>query len=92
MLPAEKIIGTDFFLMITNHRSDVLDDRPVDLACGHKALTKNKKSVRCPRCAEMLRRSLADGSEDWDAFRHHGKADTMIWLDDPMRQFNERVE
>ena len=62
----------------------------VDLACGHKAYTGAVNRAVCPRCTEMLRRSLQDGREDWDSFRKGLIEDHMEWPEDPCRQFNER--
>jgi hypothetical protein len=30
--------------------------------------------------------------EDYDGFRNHGMRDTMVWRDDPCRQFNEKTD
>jgi hypothetical protein len=51
--------------------------------------TRSIHRVRCPRCTEMLRRSLKDGSEDYEAFRKGDKRDQMIWDEDPCRILNE---
>lgn len=83
--PSERITGIDILLTAFNP-DVVLKQR---LACGHKAITSALNRTVCPRCTEMLRRSLNGGAEDWDAFRHHGAKDTMIWKDDPMRVFHE---
>lgn len=64
----------------------------VDLECGHKALTGALNKARCLRCTEMLRRSIADGSEDYESFRKGLTRDNMIWLDDPCRTFNEPTD
>jgi hypothetical protein len=91
----EKIVRTDFFLMTFNQdRLGYGGDkkRVVDLACGHKTLTAAWSRTACPRCTEMLRRSVDDGSVDYDAFRHHGGRDQMIWRDDPLRQFHEPTD
>ncbi len=90
--PPERIVRIDYLLLAFN--PDVVlkeGKRFADLECGHKAITKNIKTMVCPRCSEMLRRSF-DGTEDWDAYRHHGAQDTMTWVDDPMRQFNEPTD
>jgi hypothetical protein len=63
--------------------------RIVNLACGHMAITRNQRVARCARCEEMLRRSVADGREDYDSFRKGKIRDTMEWPDDPCRTFNE---
>jgi hypothetical protein len=91
--PPERIVRSDHLLTIYN--PDVLlkeCKRFVDLACGHKAITSAVSKAVCPRCTEMLRRSIKDGSEDWDAFRNHGARDEMAWPADPMRQFNEPTD
>lgn len=91
--PPELITGIDPVLTVFN--PDVLlneHKRFVHLACGHRAITSAISKAVCPRCTEMLRRSISDGSADWDAFRHHGARDEMAWADDPMRQFNEPTD
>lgn len=65
--------------------------RIVRLACGHSAVTRNTKAMICPRCTEMLRRSIATGEEDYETFRHGNGTDRMEWADDPCRHLNERV-
>lgn len=40
----------------------------------------------------MLRRSIADGSEDYEGFRAGRVRDEMIWKADPCRQFNESTD
>lgn len=88
--PREKITGIDIWIAIHNPDfQDPLGKMVVDLACGHKALTKSRTSMVCPRCTEMLRRSLADGSEDYESFRAGRQADNMEWLVDDCRQLNE---
>lgn len=91
--PPERIVATDVFLMAFN--ADLLlkqGKHIVDLACGHKAVTKAQGKVVCPRCTEMLRRSIEDGSEDYEGFRHRGLRDMMAWPEDPCRQFNEPTD
>ncbi len=91
--PPERIVRTDILLNSFN-----LDEfmkrrrRFVDLECGHKALTSAWERTVCLRCSEMLRRSLADGSEDYEAFRHGDGRDRMSWPDDLCRQFNEPTD
>jgi hypothetical protein len=89
-MPLERIVGTDFLAMINSqHLSILTHGRVVDLACGHKLLTKLRKQARCPRCHEMLIRSIKDGSEDYDSFRKGLVRDDMIWEADTMRIFHE---
>jgi hypothetical protein len=92
-MPLEKIVRVDHFAAVFN--SDrMLRDRKflVDLACGHKLYTGAKKQARCPRCCEMLRRSIADGSEYYESFRAWRIPDRMVWREDPSRQFNEKTD
>jgi hypothetical protein len=77
------------FMMAFNKNLALLGQRVVDLACGHKALTKNRKKMICPRCTEMLRRSLATGKEDYESFRNGIVRDQMVWEDDPLRFLHE---
>lgn len=91
MTPPEKIVARN--PLITMFNADrMLRTRKfiVDLACGHKIYTPNRNTAVCPRCSEMLRRSIADGKEDYDSFRKGLRGDTMSWPADPCRQFNER--
>ncbi len=86
----ERIVETDVLAMIENPHLDIIKDgRVVDLACGHKLLTRAMNRARCPRCREMLRRSLLDGSEDYDSFRKGLVPDRMEWEGDTMRIFHE---
>lgn len=89
----ERIVGTDFLLMAFNVDRALRErKRFVDLACGHKAYTGAVDRCVCRRCTEMLRRSLADGSEDYKAFRAGALPDKMVWLDDPCRALNEPTD
>lgn len=72
--------------------SDAKMRRLVELACGHVAFSAALDRVVCPRCSEMLRRSIEGLGEDWDAFRHHGAKDQMVWRDDPCRSHNEPTD
>lgn len=87
----EKITGIDPFALI--HNSDLYfktKKRVVHLACGHALLSSAHSRARCIRCEEMLKRSIETGEEDYDSFRNGRTADTMEWVDDPMRVLNER--
>lgn len=88
---AERITETD--LIATAFNRDRLgasmSRRIVRLACGHTAVTRNAKSMVCPRCTEMLRRSIASGEEDYLEFRHGNRVDQMVWPEDPCRSLNE---
>ena len=88
---AEKIVRTDFVATAFNRKllGDDMLNRFVELACGHRAITRNSKSVKCKRCMEMLRRSIETGDEDYDLFRNHNGIDRMSWPDDPCRYLNE---
>lgn len=87
----ELILGTDIVATAFNRHKLKGMSRIVDLACGHKAITTSFNRCVCLRCREMHRRSCATGEEDWDAFRNGGGRDYMIWEDDPVRGFNERL-
>jgi len=94
-LPKEEIMRTDFILMAFNQKKfngKSGQKRPCDLACGHKVLTSAWNRTVCPRCVEMMKRSINGGEEDWDGFRHRGGNDTMIWREDPLREFNDRTD
>jgi hypothetical protein len=86
----ELIIRTDWLLTAHAHFSNPLK-RVVVLGCGHRIVSTRSKRARCLRCEEMLRRSLADGSEDYAAYRAGDAPDRMEWPDDPFRGLNERV-
>ena len=62
----------------------------VQLACGHYHVTRNLNTSVCPRCTEMLKRSVETGEEDYESFRHGNMVDRMEWAADPCRQFNEK--
>jgi hypothetical protein len=87
---SEKIVETDMLATAFNRdRGLGAIRRIVILECGHRVVTRNRKSAPCARCDEMLRRSIDTGEEDYDAFRHHGAQDLMAWEADPLRVFNE---
>lgn len=88
----ERIVRTDIIATAFNRNRLKGMARIVDLACSHKAVTSAFNRCICLRCKEMFRRSIADGSEDWDSFRHAGKPDQMAWKDDPVRGLNERTD
>lgn len=89
--PSERIVSRDHLATAFNFEKMIREGKfIVDLACGHKTYTRNLNKATCPRCTEMLRRSIRDGIEDWESFRYRGALDTMEWPGDPCRQFNER--
>jgi hypothetical protein len=86
----EKIIRICELSMIFNYEKFLTTKkRVVDLACGHKAFTGNLERMVCPRCSEMLRRSISGDGEDYDSFRKGLTSDQMIWREDPLRCLNE---
>lgn len=90
--PSERIVARDHLAAAFNSERMLRECKfIVDLECGHKTYTRNLNKAVCPRCTEMLRRSIETGKEDWDGFRHRGKLDQMEWPADPCRQFNERT-
>jgi hypothetical protein len=89
--PYERILRIDIFYHVwANVPLGPGKPRIVDLDCGHKALTRNLNRMICPRCTEMLRRSIATGEEDYETFRHGHGEDRMVWEGDPCRGLNER--
>jgi len=88
--PLEKIISREPLITMANAEKMIRERKfVVQLDCGHLVHTRAANRAICPRCTEMLRRSLIDGSEDYDGFRKGFVRDTMVWPDDPCRQFNE---
>jgi hypothetical protein len=85
----ERIVRIDVMIMAFNVGRSALAPRVVELECGHRAITKSRKRMICPRCTEMLRRSIADGSEDYVSFRNGNALDRMSWKEDPCYRFNE---
>lgn len=65
--PVEKIIRTDWLATAVNRGKLGPDHckRIVDLACGHKAVTRNARTCPCKDCHKMI----LDG-EDYEAFRN----------------------
>lgn len=65
--PVEKIVATDFLATALNRAKLGPDHckRIVDLACGHKAVTRNARTAPCETCHKMI----LDG-EDYEAFRN----------------------
>lgn len=66
--PLERIVETNILMTALNQgKLDIKNlERVVDLACGHRVLTKNTKKCRCGVCQEMLDRGC-----DYDLFRNH---------------------
>lgn len=90
-MDSEKIISRDHLAAAFNAERMIREGKfLVNLECGHKAYTRNLNKAACPRCREMLRRSIETGQEDWESFRKGLKRDTMEWPQDPCRQFNEQ--
>lgn len=88
--PPEKIVKVDELLLIFNAERMLRDrKRVVELACGHLAYTGAVRQFICPRCTEMLRRSIEDGSEDYESYRKGLVRDLMVWPGDPCQRFNE---
>jgi hypothetical protein len=86
----EKIVRTDVLSLVLNQEPFLrTGKRIVDLACGHKTLTGAANRAACPRCREMLVRSLNGGGEDYDGFRHGNSPDRMVWPADPLRHEHE---
>lgn len=91
--PSERVVRVDHLAAAFNAERMLKDGKfLVDLACGHKAYTSALNKTRCPRCTEMLRRSIADGLEDYESYRKGLTQDHMIWRGDPCRQFNEPTD
>lgn len=65
--PVEKIVGTDWLASAINRPKLGPDmcKRIVDLACGHKAVTRNARTCPCSICHEMIL-----NGEDYEAFRN----------------------
>jgi len=65
--PIEKITATDFLATAINRETLGVDmcKRIVDLACGHKVVTRNARTCPCTICHKMI----LDG-EDYEAFRN----------------------
>jgi hypothetical protein len=90
--PSERIVRRHHLAAAFNAEKMLREGKfIVDLACGHKTYTRNLNKAVCPRCTEMLRRSIKDGSEDLESFRYRNGHDTMEWPADPCRQFHETL-
>lgn len=86
----ERIVATEVLALIANQETFLRNrKRLVKLACGHRIVTSASERAACPRCREMLRRSIETGEEDYESFRAGLVPDRMIWADDPYRHFNE---
>lgn len=64
--PMERIVRIDYFMLIFNSEKLKRGEYIVDLACGHKTVTKNRKRAPCGDCHEMIL-----NGEDYDAFRNY---------------------
>lgn len=91
--PLEEITRHDHIATAFNAEQMLRDGKFIKvLACGHNVYTAAQYRAICPRCTEMLRRSLRDGSEDYNAYRKGNKRDLMVWKEDPMRMLNEQTD
>jgi hypothetical protein len=90
----ERIKETDYLATAFNRDrlGTSMSRRIVVLECGHRAITRNAGSMICPRCTEMLRRSIETGEEDYETFRRGNMKDEMVWPSDPCRVFNEPTD
>lgn len=66
--PVEKIVRTNYLATALNRAQLGADycNRIVELACGHREVTRNARSCPCSTCHKMI----LDG-EDYEAFRNH---------------------
>ncbi len=62
--PVERIVRTDTFAMIFGYERLKSGEFIVELECGHKTVTKNRKRAPCHECHEMIL-----NGEDYHAFR-----------------------
>ncbi len=64
--PIERILGTDHLATAFNRKKlgRNLLNRIVDLECGHRVITTNRKRAPCYECHEMIL-----NGEDYEAFR-----------------------
>ncbi len=65
--PVERIVQTDWLATAVNREKLGPDmcKRIVELACGHRVVTRNARTCGCADCHKMI---LA--GEDYDAFRN----------------------
>lgn len=77
--PFESIVEVDHIAAAFNSER-MLRERKfiVKLACGHSVYTRARNKTICPRCTEMMRRSIESGKEDYDSFRKGLVQDRMI--------------
>jgi hypothetical protein len=87
----ERIVETDYIATAFNRErlGPNMIRRIVKLECSHRAITSNSGAMKCPRCNEMLKRSIATGEEDYESFRKGLVPDHMDWPDDPCVLFNQ---
>lgn len=63
--PPERIVAREHLIAAFNAEKMIRAGKfVVSLACGHLCYTRNQNTAVCPRCSEMLRRSIKDGKED----------------------------
>ncbi|MBL0928542.1 MAG: hypothetical protein IBJ15_00225 [Alphaproteobacteria bacterium] len=91
--PPEKIVETDLAATVSarGQLGDAMTRRIVLLACGHRAVARNLTKMVCPRCTEMLRRSMETGDVDYVGFRNGRREDDMEWPEDRCRAANEKA-
>lgn len=91
--PPEEIIQRDHLATALNAERMLRDHKfIVRLACLHWVYTGATGMAVCPRCTEMLKRSITDGTEDYEGYRAGRVRDTMAWKEDPCRQLNEPAD
>jgi len=69
--PIEKILRTDWLATALNRKKlgEDMCKRIVDLACGHKAVTRNARTCPCSTCHGMIL-----NGDDYEAFRNRGQS------------------
>ncbi len=80
-MPVEIITGTDMLATALNRERLGKTKRIVDLACGHQAVTTNRRRCGCWQCHYLITHGY-----DYDAFRN------LRTIDDPLAGCWDRIE
>ncbi|NTF17766.1 hypothetical protein G6L37_05085 [Agrobacterium rubi] len=86
---ASKIVGIDVLATAFNKERLSRGERVVQLSCRHSAVSKNRRSMVCPRCDQLMRHGM-----DYDSWIRGVTIgyDGLRWPDDPLRLLNERTD
>lgn len=84
-----RIVDIDILATAMNSGRLARGERIVQLSCRHSAVTKNRKTMVCPRCEQLMRHGM--DYDSWIRGVTEGY-DGLHWREDPLRFLNERTD